>query len=82
MHVLPVWLIVVGSILLFFLLLLLLRVRLTVTLRDEVTLTLRVLFVTVRLYPRRKKVKWRNYSPERAARIAAKNRTRIPTRMT
>lgn len=69
----PTPLIVIGAILLFVVLLLLLRVRLTIVLRDKVTLTLSILFLHIRLFPRKpKKVKWRKYSPKRAAKIAAR----------
>ena len=65
-------LIVIGAILLFFLFLLLLPVKVLIVYKSEVTLTLRVLGIPIRLYPRKKKVKWRNYSPKKAARIAAR----------
>ena len=69
----PTPLIVIGAILLFFALLLLLRIRLTITLRDKVSLTLSILCFRIRLFPRKqKKVKWRQYSPKRAAKIAAR----------
>ena len=67
----PTPLIVISAIFAFFALLLLLRVRLTVTLRDDVVLTLSVLFVRIRLFPRKeKKVRWRNYSPKRSKKLA------------
>lgn len=69
----PTPLIVIGAILLFFALLLLLRIRISIILRDEVVLSLSILCFRVRLFPRKKKkIKWRRYSPKRAARIAAK----------
>ena len=69
----PTPLIVIGAICLFFALLLSLRLRVTVALRDEVTLTLSVLFLRIRLFPRKKKkLRWRNYSPRRAEKIAAR----------
>lgn len=67
----PVPLIVIGAVILFFVLLLLLRLHIVVTLRDEVGLSIRILFIKIRILPR-KTVKWKNYSPEKAARIAAK----------
>lgn len=69
----PTPLVVIGAILLFFALLLLLRIRLTIVLRDEVRLTLSILCLHICLFPRKpKKVKWRKYSPKRAAKIAAR----------
>ena len=65
-------LIVVGVALLLLLLLLALRVRLYITYREEIRVSAGILGIKIRLYPRKKKVKWRKYSPERAARIAAK----------
>ena len=61
----PTPLIVIGAICAFFALLLSLCVRITITLRDEVALTVSVLFIRIRLFPRKKKkVRWRNYSPK------------------
>ena len=69
----PVPLIVIGAILLFFALLLCLRVRFIITLRESVSLTLCVLFLRIRLFPKKKKkLKWRNYSPRRAQKTAAR----------
>ncbi|MBR7181954.1 MAG: DUF2953 domain-containing protein [Clostridia bacterium] len=65
-------LIVVGAVLLFFALLLSLRIRFVITLRDEVALTLCVLCFRFRIYPRKKRVKWKDYSPKRAERLARK----------
>ena len=65
-------LIVIGAILLFLLLLLLLRVKLYIYFREEVRVYAGMLGIKIRLYPRKKKIKWRNYSPKKAARIAAR----------
>lgn len=65
-------LIVVGVALLLLLLLLTLRVKLYITYREEIRVSAGALGIKIRLYPRKKKIKWRKYSPERAAKIAAK----------
>ena len=73
----PIPLIVVGAVILAFVGLCLLRFRLTVTLRDEVEVTLRILCFTLRRYPRRKPIKWKNYSPKKAARIERKKAKKL-----
>ncbi|MBE6703107.1 MAG: DUF2953 domain-containing protein [Ruminococcaceae bacterium] len=65
-------LIVIGVILLLFLLLLTLRIKITVAFKEDVSLTAGMLGLKIRLFPRKKKVKWRNYSPKKAAKIAAR----------
>lgn len=67
----PIPLIVIGGVLVFFLCLLTLRVRVSIVLGDEVSLSLKILCFKIRLFPRNKKVKWKHYTPERAAKIAA-----------
>ena len=52
----PTPLIVVGAVLLVFLLLLLLRIKLCITYREDVSLTVGALGIRLRLFPRRKKV--------------------------
>jgi len=62
-------LLVVLTILLVLVLLLLLRVRIVVTVREGVTLTARVLCLSFRLFPRkRKRVRWSKRATARAAR--------------
>ena len=71
----PIPLIVLCAVILFVAFLLCLRVRLTVRAGDAVTLDLKILFIRIRLYPRRKKIKPRDYSAkhlERAKKKAAK----------
>lgn len=71
----PIPLIVLCAVLLFFVFLLSLRVRLTVRAGDTVTLDLKILFLHIRLFPKKKKIKPRDYSPrrlERAKKKAAK----------
>ncbi len=65
----PIPLIVILAILLFFVLLLLLPVRIVITCRETVVLRLKILFVTVPLFPRHTKpASPRNYTPRRMAR--------------
>ncbi|MBQ8356444.1 MAG: DUF2953 domain-containing protein [Clostridia bacterium] len=68
----PIPLIVIGGCILFLILLLSLRVRFCIVLRDEVELSLGILCFKIHLFPRKKKIKWKHYSPEKAARIEAK----------
>ena len=63
----PIPLIIIGGVLLFFTLLLCLKIRICITLREEVRLTLRVLCFSFVLFPRKKRVK-----PRKAARKKAK----------
>ena len=63
----PTPLLIIGAILLFLLILLFLPVRLTVSYRERVALHLGVLFLSFRLYPRRKK-------PKKQPRIAKKHK--------
>ncbi|MBQ9098214.1 MAG: DUF2953 domain-containing protein [Clostridia bacterium] len=72
----PTPLIVIGICVLFILLLLSLRVRITILYRDGAELTVRLLFLKFRIYPHDKPVKWKNYSPKKAARIAARKAKR------
>ena len=68
----PVALIVIGAILALILLLLLLRVRLVIAYRSSFTAELRVLFLRFTLYPRKKRIKPKKYSPRKAARAERK----------
>jgi hypothetical protein len=68
----PVPLIVLGAILLFFAFLLALRVRIAIVYKDDVSLTAHVLCFRIRLFPRKKKVNYKHYSPQKAERIAAR----------
>ncbi len=68
----PIPLIVLCAVLLFIAFLLLLRVRLTVRAGDAVTLDLKILFLRIRLYPRKKRIKPRDYSPKRLERSKKK----------
>lgn len=68
----PIPLIVLCAVLLFIAFLLCLRVRLTVRAGDSVTLDLRILFIRIRLYPRKKRIKPRDYSPRRLERAKKK----------
>ncbi len=68
----PIPLIVIGGVILLFLMLLAVRIRIVIVLKDSVCVTLRVLFLPVRIYPRHKRVKWKRFSPKRAERLAAK----------
>ena len=68
----PIPVIVIGAVILFFALLCLLRIRIILTLNSEVALAVRVLCFKIPVLPRRKKVKWKNYSPKKAAKIKAK----------
>ena len=61
--------IVLGSILLFFILLLSLKVKIIIGYHDEVTLTVRVLFINVRILPKTKKKSARSMSAAKAKRI-------------
>lgn len=63
---------VIGAILLFLALLLALRIRIIITYRDEVRLFVRILCFQFRLYPRKKKVKWRRYSKKGRSRTEKK----------
>ena len=66
----PIPLIVVGGVLLLFILLFSLRIRIQIRLRNEVCVTLRILCFSIRLFPKKKKLKWKRYSPKKAKRIA------------
>lgn len=68
----PIPLIILCALLLLFILLLFLRVRLTVTYKETVCAELQVLFLRIRLFPRRKKLKLRKYSKKRLARAEQK----------
>ena len=68
----PTPLIVTGAVLLLLVLLLSLRVRVTLLVRESVQAELRFLCFKIRLLPRRKKVKIKNYSKKRLARDAKK----------
>lgn len=68
----PIPLIVIGGVLLFFLLLFALRIRVIIVLRDHVGVTLRILCLRIRIFPRDKKVKWKHFSQKKAEKLAAK----------
>lgn len=71
----PIPIIVLCAIVLFIAFLLSLRVRLTVRAGDDVVLELKILFLRFRLFPKKKRIKPRDYSPkklERAKKKAAK----------
>ena len=68
----PIPLIVLCAVLFFIAFLLSLRVRLTVRAGDTVTLDLKILFLRVRLYPKKKKIKPRDHSPKRLERAKKK----------
>ena len=68
----PIPLIVIGGVLLFFLLLFALRIRISIVLHDHVRVTLRILCLRIRVFPREKKVKWRRFSQKKAEKLAAK----------
>ena len=53
----PIPLIVLCAVLLFIVFLLSIRVRFTVRANEQVTLDLRILFIRIRLYPKKKKIK-------------------------
>ena len=72
----PIPLIVLCAVLLFIAFLLCLRVRLTVRAADAVTLELKILFIRIRLYPKRKRIKPRDYSPRRLKRTEKKSAKR------
>ncbi len=79
----PIPLIVLCAVLLFIAFLLCLRVRLTVRAGDNVTLELRILFLRLRLFPKKKRIKPRDYSPrrlERAKKKAAKRAAKKETK--
>ena len=68
----PVPLIVIGGVILFFLLLLSVRIRVSIVLKDRVCLTLYLLCFKIRIFPREKKVRWRRFSQKKADELAAK----------
>lgn len=71
----PIPLIVLCAVLLFIVFLLSIRVRFTVRANEQATLDLRILFIRIRLYPKKKKINPRKYSQkqlERERRKAAK----------
>ena len=72
----PIPVIVLCAIALFVVLLLSLRVRLTVRAGDAVVLDLRILFLRLRLFPRKKRIRPRNYSAKRLERIKKKEAKR------
>ncbi|MBQ8341524.1 MAG: DUF2953 domain-containing protein [Clostridia bacterium] len=68
----PIPLIVLGAVILLVILLCLLRIRVILTLDSEVKAVARVLCFRFSLYPRRKKIKWKQYSRKKAEKIARK----------
>lgn len=73
----PVPLIVLCALLFLLALLLLLRVRLTVRAGDAVVLELKLLFLRFRLYPKKKRIKPRDYSEKKLARAKKKEAKRV-----
>ena len=59
--------IVLAAVLFFLIALLALRIRLVLTVKDSVSLQLRILLLRFTLFPRRKRIKPRDYSPRRIA---------------
>ena len=71
----PIPLIILCALLLFVAFLLSLRVRLCIRAGESVTLELKILFLRLRLYPKKKRIKLRDYSPrhiQKAKKKAAK----------
>ena len=68
----PIPLIIVGAILLFFAALLALRVRVRIVLQNDISVTLHILCFRKRLFPRRKTPKRKYLSKKRAAKNARK----------
>ncbi len=68
----PILLIVLCAVLLLVAFLLSLRVRLTVRAGESVTLELKILFIRIRLYPKRARIRPRDYSPKRSERTKKK----------
>ena len=68
----PIPLIVLGVLLLLFLSLLLLRVRVVITCREQVCVQLHILCLHFTLYPRRRRLKLRQYSKKRLAKAERK----------
>ena len=64
----PIPLIVLCAVILFIVFLLSIRVRFVIRAKDGVTLDLKILFVRIRLYPRKKKINPRDYSPDKQER--------------
>lgn len=67
-------LIIIGCILLFFVFLLSLKATITIAYTDEVTLTVRVLFLKIKILPKKEKKGPRSMSRRKAERIRAKAR--------
>ena len=53
----PVWVYIVGAVILFLALLLSLKVNIIVSYKEELKVYLRVLFIKIRLYPKKVKLK-------------------------
>ena len=53
----PVWIYIVGAILLFIALLLSIKVNIIISYNEEVNVFLRILFVRIKLYPQKIKIK-------------------------
>ena len=68
----PIPLIIIGAILLLAALLLALRIRISIVLKDDISVTLHILCFKKRLFPRRKAPKRKHLSKKRAERIARK----------
>lgn len=68
----PIPLIIIGAILLAIALLLALRVRISIVLKDDISVTLHILCFKKRLFPRRKTPKRKYLSKKRAQKIARK----------
>ena len=67
-------LIIIGAILLFFVFLLSLKATVTIAYADELTLSVRVLFLTIRLLPKKEKKGPRSMSRRKAERLRRKAR--------
>lgn len=73
----PIPLIVLCAVILLVVFLLSLRVRLTVRAGEDVVLDLKILFLRFRLYPKKKRIRPRNYSARKLARIKKKEAKRV-----
>ena len=70
----PIPLIVVGAVILLLLLLLATKIRVTILCNEQVSVTLRIWFLRIRLYPRRKRVKPKRYSAKKEKRRPTKKK--------
>ena len=70
-------LIILCAVLLLLMFLLSIRVRFVIRAQEAVTLDLKILFVRFRLYPKKKKIKPRDYSAKKLARAKKKDAKRV-----